>query len=194
MEILSRLVESQQHQHGPLKKVLVVGDIEQTVFSDVLGKTNTHPLDLLPTWMPSVAIQTRHLDINFRCPHTHVNFNNLAMPRNTTTNNNNTDTDTHTHPSKNNNNNKYISLNSVKPSPELATHPHTLTQSHKPYLFPYVQSSSTVQNYDAYRTACRIAEIVLTLLDTYKGEFTHTHTHTHTHARARAREEREREK
>ncbi len=139
MEIVSRLVESESRRGGALRKVLVVGDVEQTVFSDVLtGRSRAHPMDMLPAWMPSVNLLSRRLDVNYRCPHTHVAFNNLAMPRNGTTD------------------------APVKPSPEM-TDPVQRRQN-KPYLFTYVQSSSTVQNYDAYRTACRISEMVLTFL------------------------------
>lgn len=42
-------------------------DTEQTVFSDVIAQGSEHPLDLLPSWMPSVDILARRLDINYRC-------------------------------------------------------------------------------------------------------------------------------
>ena len=45
----------------------VPADTEQTVFSDVISQGSEHPLDLLPSWMPSVDIRARRLDINYRC-------------------------------------------------------------------------------------------------------------------------------
>lgn len=145
MQIISRLVESEQSSGGALRKVLVVGDVDQTVFSDVLtGRSIGHPMDLLSSWMPSVRVNTRRLDINYRCPHAHVAFNNLALPRNAS-----------------------MGDGPVKPSPDVTD--RSARRLNKPYLFTYVQSSSTVQNYDAYRTACRIAEMVLVLLRTMDG-------------------------
>ena len=145
MQIVSHLVESEQSRGGALRKVLVVGDVEQTVFSDVLtGRSKGHPMDLLSSWMPSVTVNTRRLDVNYRCPHAHVAFNNLALPRSAS-----------------------MGEGPVKPSPEMTD--LSARGRHKPYLFTYVQSSSTVQNYDAYRTACRIAEMVLVLLKTMEG-------------------------
>lgn len=44
-----------------------LADTEQTVFSDVIAQESEHPLDLLPSWMPSVDILARRLDINYRC-------------------------------------------------------------------------------------------------------------------------------
>jgi hypothetical protein len=101
-------------------------------------------MDLLSSWMPSVKVNTRRLDINYRCPHAHVAFNNLALPRNAS-----------------------MGDGPVKPSPEMTD--LSARRRHKPYLFTYVQSSSTEQNFDAYRTACRIAEMVLVLLRTMGG-------------------------
>lgn len=40
---------------------------------------------------------------------------------------------------------------------------------HKPFLFTYELSTSTTLNYDAYRTAKRISEMVLALLGTMEG-------------------------
>lgn len=54
----------------------------------------------------------------------------------------------------------------VRPSPEL---PVARNQTHKPYLFTYELSTSATLNYDAYRTARRISEMVLTLLRTMDG-------------------------
>ena len=170
VEILGRLVEQQQRNGGPLKRVLVVGDTEQTVFSDVIAQGSEHPLDLLPAWMPSVDVLARRLDINYRCvthciythpythptritiktldqhnrcPHPHVAFNNLAMPR--------------------------APAVAVRPSPEMAARADHNATAHKPYLFTYELSASTTLNYDAYRTANRISEMVLALLRTMDG-------------------------
>lgn len=142
VEILARLVESQQRVGGALRKVLVVGDTEQTVFSDVVGSGKEHPLDLLPSWMPSVGVEARRLDINYRCPHAHIAFNNLCMPR--------------------------APAAAVRFSPERPPEPPG-NATHKPYLFTYELSTSATLNYDAYRTARRIAEMVLTLLRTMDG-------------------------
>ena len=75
-----------------------------------------------------------------RCPHAHVAFNNLAMPRPPDV--------------------------AVRPSPELTL---ARNQTHKPYLFTYELSTSATLNYDAYRTARRISDMVLTLLRTMEG-------------------------
>lgn len=42
-------------------------------------------------------------------------------------------------------------------------------ETHKPFLFTYELSTSITLNYDAYRTAKRISEMVLTLLRTMEG-------------------------
>lgn len=143
VEILGRLVEAAQRNGGPLKRVLVVGDTEQTVFSDVIASGREHPLDLLPSWMPSVGLTARRLDINYRCPHAHIAFNNLCMPREAAA--------------------------AVLPSPEKPAAAPGRNETDKPFLFTYELSTSSTLNYDAYRTARRISKMVLAMLGTMEG-------------------------
>jgi hypothetical protein len=47
--------------------------------------------------------------------------------------------------------------------------PHSDPAVHKPFLFTYELSASTTLNYDAFRTAQRISNMVLALLQTMDG-------------------------